>query len=220
MTAGTWDDTRLRVYLEPGSIGSDGYPHAWHSCGWQHRIDCDLDEDCTCRPRGDGTGVKHLIRELNGYRCERCHHPFTPGSPGEWSPCDGRCTHHGPTRMLTTEGWEPLVGITPGLVISTKGFVGAPIEAQWRILTVHHLNGVKHDLRWWNLAALCQRCHLEIQGKVRMERSYLGTHTDWFKPHAAGWYAWSFRGLELGRDETIARLEELLDLEHRQENLW
>lgn len=33
------------------------------------------------------------------------------------------------------------------------------------VLTVHHLDGDKSNCRWWNMAALCQRCHLRIQGR-------------------------------------------------------
>lgn len=87
------------------------------------------------------------------------------------------------------------------------------IEARWRILTVHHLDGEKLNCRWWNLAALCQRCHLQIQGKIVMEQVYPFEHTPWFRPYAAGFYAWKYHGLSLSREETIARLDELLGLE-------
>jgi hypothetical protein len=87
------------------------------------------------------------------------------------------------------------------------------LDAQWRILTVHHLTGVKHDLRWWNLAALCQRCHLMIQGRVRMEQVFPHEHSEWFRPYAAGYYAATYLGEDLTRSETDARLDELLALE-------
>lgn len=132
--------------------------------------------------------VKDLVRERAGHRCVRCGHPYSKGA-GEWSPCDDGCSHGGPVRH---------VGAT---------------EAQWRILTVHHLNGVKGDCRWWNLAALCQRCHLVIQGRVVMERVYPFEHSPWFKPYAAGWYASAYLGEDLTRDEVMARLDELLALE-------
>ena len=84
----------------------------------------------------------------------------------------------------------------------------------WRILTVHHLNGAKDDCRWWNLLALCQRCHLSIQGRVNPERPWVMTeHTPWFRPYVAGFYAWKYRGEDLTREETMARLDELLELE-------
>ena len=148
---------------------------------------------------GSGSGVKDLVRHEAGGRCVRCHHPYAQGA-GEWSPCDARCKHHGPLRCL---------------VSATPQRAGA-IEAQWRILTVHHLRlgaDAKRDLRWWNLAALCQRCHLQIQGKVQMERIWPWPHSEWFRPYAAGWYAFAYLGEDLTREQTMARLDELLALE-------
>ena len=55
-------------------------------------------------------------------------------------------------------------------------------------LTVHHLDGNKSNNERWNLAALCQRCHLSIQGKVFMPQFYMFEHSDWFKPHVEGFY--------------------------------
>lgn len=81
-------------------------------------------------------------------------------------------------------------------------------------LTVHHLTMAKDDCRWWNIVALCQRCHLSIQHRVIMARPWvMQEHSDWFKPYAAGWYAWRYRGEELSRAEVAARLDELLALE-------
>lgn len=80
-------------------------------------------------------------------------------------------------------------------------------------LTVHHLNGNKSDCRWWNCPALCQRCHLHIQAKVDPARPWIFDHSTWFLPYAAGLYAWRYLGLELSREETMARLGELLALE-------
>ena len=31
------------------------------------------------------------------------------------------------------------------------------------VLTVHHIDMVKANCRWWNLVALCQRCHLNTR---------------------------------------------------------
>jgi 5-methylcytosine-specific restriction endonuclease McrA len=80
-------------------------------------------------------------------------------------------------------------------------------------LTVHHLDMDPSNSRWWNLAALCQRCHLQIQNKVRMHQRWMLEHKDWFKPYAAGFYAWKYLGEDLDREETTQRLEELLSLE-------
>lgn len=82
--------------------------------------------------------------------------------------------------------------------------------AAGRCLTVHHLDGRKDHVRWWNLAALCQACHLAIQGKVKMEQTYVWPHTEWFRPYVAGYYAFSVLGEDLTREEVEARLPELL----------
>lgn len=180
----------FRVY-EQGLdwIGTDGYPRAWHK------------------------EIKTLVREQAGHRCVRCGHPYRVGEhgSGEWSPCDLHCSHpSGDYRW-----WDPLEG---GWFVGTATHVRSHVgeQARWRILTVHHLNGNKLDCRWWNLVALCQRCHLEIQGRVRMDVAYWGEHSDWFKPYVAAYYAHRFLGEDLSREEAEARLEELLALEHRQ----
>lgn len=78
-------------------------------------------------------------------------------------------------------------------------------------LTVHHLDLDPSNCRWWNIPALCQRCHLAIQAKVIMERSWLLEHSDWFKPYVAGYYAWTVFGLETTRAQVEAKLQYLLD---------
>lgn len=55
-------------------------------------------------------------------------------------------------------------------------------------LTVHHLDGDKSNCESWNLAALCQRCHLKIQGKVFLPQFYMFEHSGWMKPHLEGYY--------------------------------
>lgn len=55
------------------------------------------------------------------------------------------------------------------------------------VLTIHHLDGNKSNNADWNLACLCQRCHLHIQGKVLMSQFYMFEHTDWMKPHVEGY---------------------------------
>jgi len=54
------------------------------------------------------------------------------------------------------------------------------------MLTVHHLDGNKANCEDWNLAALCQRCHLRIQAKVNMFQFWMFQHSDWMKPHVEG----------------------------------
>lgn len=183
----------LRVY-EPGECGKDGYPFVWHK---------------------GKPSVKDLVRELAGHRCVRCQHPFVCGeTPGEWSPCDKCCVHSGEIRYARNRelnGWYGPLD-TPFAAGSLFGH-WKEVEARWRVLTVHHLTGDKADLRWWNLAALCQRCHLEIQGRVRMEQIYPYEHSEWFKPYAAGYYAAAYLGEDLTREQTESRLSDLLDLE-------
>lgn len=80
-------------------------------------------------------------------------------------------------------------------------------------LTVHHLDMDKANSRWWNLAPLCQRCHLRIQARVKMHQVYIFEHSTWFKPYAAGYYAWKYQQRDLSRNEVMAELEALLALE-------
>lgn len=197
-----------RVYT-PGAdpFDRDGYPVAWQQ-------------------------IKHAVRASAGHRCERCHHPYRVGEHKlerieraggvqtiSWSPCDPECRHLGPMRVWTTEGW---IDFTPYSreACGPAVFAVGKAEAAWRILTVHHLTNDKADMRWWNLAALCQRCHLTIQGKVVMDRQFIREHTDWMKPHAAGFYAWKYLQQDLSREEVLERMTELLGLELREESLF
>jgi 5-methylcytosine-specific restriction endonuclease McrA len=103
----------------------------------------------------------------------------------------------------------------------------AKIQAQWRcvrcdhehdvethyVLTVHHWDGNKSNCEWWNLMALCQRCHLRIQAHSNPTQPYMLDHTDWAKPYAAGFYAKKYLGELLTREQVMARFDELLALE-------
>ena len=53
------------------------------------------------------------------------------------------------------------------------------------VLTVHHLDGDKGNCEDWNLAALCQRCHLRIQGRVNLFQGFMFEHTAWMWDHVA-----------------------------------
>lgn len=190
-------DQLLRQYERWECIG-DGYPDAWHhaTLGPAPREFAPLSEHELI------PAIKDLIREQAGHRCLRCGHPYPPGIAethprGEWTPCDIECDHGGPWRHAPFASDEHVV------------------EAQWRILTVHHLDEDKSNCRWWNLVALCQRCHLRMQRAVVMDRPWHYEHSEWFKPYAAGFYAWKYLGEDLGREETLFRLPALLALEHR-----
>ena len=56
-------------------------------------------------------------------------------------------------------------------------------------LTVHHLDSNKENNASWNLAVLCQRCHLYIQGTVIMDQMLFDfvKVSKWFKPHLDGY---------------------------------
>lgn len=185
----------LRQY-EPWEAGEDGYPWAWHHSTAYGAY-----------PAGHSLAnpaIKDLIRMQADHRCLRCGHPYRAGDQriskrGEWSPCDKECKHgRGLERHSVLNGVDTVT-----------------LYAHWRILTVHHLDEDKLNCRWWNLAALCQRCHLRMQRAVVMGRPYHYEHSEWFKPYAAGFYAWKYLGEDIERAETLERLPELLALEHR-----
>jgi len=201
----------LRVY-EPHEIGRDGYPFAWH-------------RDGTGRSE---SGIKHHVRDLAGHRCVRCHHPYRTGqSSPEWSQCDYLCTHGTPVRIALPRGVDPLIPdyedfldghhghlIFNGRMVTAGDMASmAVVWARWRVLTVHHLTGVKADCRPFNLCALCQRCHLEIQGRVNMEQLYVFEHSEWFKPYAAAWYALKYEGRTITLSQAGQELDRLLSLE-------
>lgn len=85
--------------------------------------------------------------------------------------------------------------------------------ASGHVLTVHHFNGDKAFCEWFNLLALCQRCHLSFQGRVNPEQPYMFEHSAWLKPYVAAFYAWKYEQKILTREETTARIDELLAYE-------
>lgn len=86
-------------------------------------------------------------------------------------------------------------------------------RATGHVLTTHHFDGEKSNCSWWNLLALCQRCHLQIQGRVNPETPYFLEHSEWAKPYIAGFYAKKYEDREITKEEAIARLDELLAYE-------
>lgn len=63
-------------------------------------------------------------------------------------------------------------------------------KATGHVLTVHHLDGDKSNCADWNLAALCQRCHLSVQGRVKMPQRFMPEIlpvSPWFRPHLEGY---------------------------------
>ncbi|MBX3736701.1 MAG: HNH endonuclease [Candidatus Didemnitutus sp.] len=147
-----------------------------------------------------------------GHRCIRCHHPYRKGEhgKGEWTACSCDCTHGGPLAFLVGES---IVPITASATAAGLIHAGKNVLAQWRIGTVHHLDGDKSNCRWWNLLALCQRCHLTIQSRVNPHQPYMLEHSEWFKPYVAAFYAFKYEGRDITREEAVADLERLLAYE-------
>lgn len=58
-----------------------------------------------------------------------------------------------------------------------------------RTLTVHHFDGCKSNCERWNLMALCQACHLSIQGRVDPRVAILFPPSPWSMPYIVGAYA-------------------------------
>jgi hypothetical protein len=143
---------------------------------------------------------------------------FASAPRTNWSSCDERCTHGGPVRLHDVPGnarWGYLDTLADG--VTAGSLVRYDVEAAWRILTVHHLNEVKRDCRWWNLVALCQRCHLNVQRRVTMDRPYPWDHSEWFLPYVAGFYAAKYSRENLTREQVETRLPALLELGRQQE---
>jgi len=82
-----------------------------------------------------------------------------------------------------------------------------PRDGKMRVLTVHHLDGDKANNPWWNLLALCQSCHLTIQGRVIPERPWILEHSAWFVPYVCGFYASYYGGQDITREEAEATPE-------------
>ena len=59
------------------------------------------------------------------------------------------------------------------------------------VLTVHHLDGDKANLQHWNLAALCQRCHLRIQNRVSFYQDWPFDHSPWMARHVEDYNEWA-----------------------------
>ncbi len=150
-----------------------------------------------------------------GHRCIRCGHPYRKGEhrKGEWTPCDDFCRHEGPFGLRHPLGSVAEIG-NPDHYRRGTGFApGAILVARWRIGTVHHFDGKKDNCVWWNLLALCQRCHLKTQARVDPNVPYMFEHSDWLKPYVAGFYAQKYEGRTITRAEAEADLARILALE-------
>lgn len=78
-------------------------------------------------------------------------------------------------------------------------------------LTVHHADMNPANNAWYNLLCLCQRCHLQIQAKVILERPWYLPHSEWFRPYVAGYFA-SRHDLPTDKEFVFANVERLIAL--------
>ena len=93
-------------------------------------------------------------------------------------------------------------------------------------LTVHHLDMNPPNLAWWNLAALCQRCHLSVQNRVDFEQAYMLEHTGWMRSHVEGYRLWRETGILVVNvkfqtfDTYIGRWSTVLARAHGRDNAF
>jgi hypothetical protein len=60
------------------------------------------------------------------------------------------------------------------------------------LLTVHHLDNNKWNLLPWNLAALCQSCHRQVQWTLDFCQSTLtDIYPEWLRQHVRAYNAWA-----------------------------
>lgn len=94
---------------------------------------------------------------------------------------------------------------------------GVAHDPPGHVLTVHHANMDPSCSAWWNLWALCARCHLSIQGRVYLDRPWLMVeHSDWCKPYLGGFFAWKYLGRDATREEVEADVEWFAGIERRR----
>jgi hypothetical protein len=71
---------------------------------------------------------------------------------------------------------------------------GVPHGPVPNVLTVHHLDFDKWNMQTWNLAALCQRCHLRVQALIPYGMFYQDwpfDHSPWMARHVAEYNEWA-----------------------------
>lgn len=180
----------------------NGYPDEWPEIA--ARVREEAGNRCVrCRHRSDRQWKALILTARHSSSAAQIDNPL----PSLMAACDDACDPDRHRRFEPVDR-SNLLDAATALDMSVTIIERVP----QRVLTVHHLNEVKADCDWWNLAALCQVCHLVIQGKVEMSIPYIFDHSGWFQPYVAGYYAKTFLGADLTREEVSARLGELLAL--------
>jgi hypothetical protein len=129
----------------------------------------------------DWPRISMATRDEAGWRCVRCGHPFDRVT-GRPLACDDRCD---PRRCRAKR-------------IADRG--GAHNYG------VHHFDGDKANNAWWNRLALCNSCHLYVQGSVIPERAFMFHHSTWLLAYVCGYYAHA-KGVAITRAQAEAHPE-------------
>jgi DNA-directed RNA polymerase subunit RPC12/RpoP len=192
---GTLKETTMLKNTPFGNCARCGVsvPHGqWHQHAAGEWGGADLCAGCyseTERPEypPDWPDIAEQVKIAAGWRCVRCGHRHE--LPAQRLECTDECD------LDRHPEWGASGDLNPGRRLLLRR------ERPQRVLTVHHIDGDKYNVEWWNLVALCQVCHLIIQAKVKIRRPWLMfAHSEWFKPYAAGWYAWRYLGENLSRE--------------------
>lgn len=104
--------------------------------------------------------IATATKEAAGSRCVRCGHP-------------------------ADKGWK--VAIPPGEPSPCGDHCTHSKDDKQRILTVHHLDMTPSNCAWWNLAPLCQVCHLAVQTRYHLHQYYMLRPPVWLRPYVRGW---------------------------------
>ena len=112
--------------------------------------------------------IATAVKDAANQRCARCLHP----AEGAWKLRKGENGIGAPCDMGCRH--EP--------------------DGKQRVLTVHHLDVNKANIAWWNLAPLCQACHLSVQARVDWHQYYMLDHSSWMKPYVKGWTIYQLTG--------------------------
>ena len=127
----------------------------------------------------DWPEISRRIKAAAGWRCERCGHP----AEGPWK-MSGRAL--GELQQNAPYELDQAPDIIGTMRKACDLLCDHPRDGKQRMLTVHHLDMDKANVADWNLAALCQGCHLSIQGRVDFEQQYMFVHSAWMMSHVAG----------------------------------
>jgi len=149
--------------------------------------------------------ISYRVKRVHRFRCERCGHPHVPAQPKNgildlWNNDFGlEQLAMFPSEWVTGRGRRSVGMARPAYERDTlcdslcehdPPFTNLLHKGKPRVLTVHHLDGDKSNCALWNLAALCQVCHLEVQAKVAWEQTYFLPHSPWMTWHIKRYRRW------------------------------